>query len=283
MPAGTLFLIATPIGNLEDITFRALRLLKEADLIACEDTRHTAKLLSHYGITTRRESYHGHNESVRTERLLLLLREGKNVALVSDAGTPLVSDPGFTLVAACRREGITVTPVPGPTAAIAALAASGFPTDRFYFAGFLPSRHSQRRRALEGLAAVKSTLIVYEAPHRVLDALEDMIAVLGNRKGCLARELTKVHEEWVPGTLAEILQALAARDVIRGEITLIVEGGTGEAPKEEHPESLEAHLAAEMLKTGVSRKEALKAVARQRGLSRREAYHILLQSKKSTG
>ena len=280
MPAGTLFLIATPIGNLEDITFRALRLLKEADLIACEDTRHTAKLLSHYGIATPRESYHEHNESIRAERLLTLLREGKNVALVSDAGTPLVSDPGFTLVAACRREGIPVTPVPGPSAAVAALTASGFPTDRFYFSGFLPSRTSQRRRVFEELSALKSTLIFYEAPHRVLESLEDMTAVLGDRKGCLARELTKVHEEWLIGSLTEIRAALAAREVIRGEITIIVAGGRGEAVKDACPESLEAHLEMEMLRTGVSRKDALKTVARRRGLSRREAYHLLLQSKK---
>jgi 16S rRNA (cytidine1402-2'-O)-methyltransferase len=283
MPAGALFLIATPIGNLEDITFRALRLLKEVDLIACEDTRHTAKLLSHYGITTPRESYHAHNESIRAERLLTLLRAGKKVALVSDAGTPLVSDPGFTLVAACRREGVPVTPVPGPSAAVAALAASGFPTDRFYFAGFLPARHAQRQRVLEELTFVRSTLIFYEAPHRILDALAGMTNVLGNRKGCLARELTKVHEEWIFGTLTEIREALAVRDAIRGEITLIVEGGSGEAVKEVCPESLEAHLAAEMLKTGMSRKNALKAVARQRGLSRREAYNLLLESKKTPG
>jgi 16S rRNA (cytidine1402-2'-O)-methyltransferase len=281
MPSGTLFLVATPIGNLEDISLRALRILKEVDLIACEDTRHTAKLLTHYGVATPRESYHEHNEAVRTERFLALLREGKNIALVSDAGTPLVSDPGFTLVAACRSQGITVNPIPGPTAAIAALAGSGFPTGNFYFVGFLPPRASQRKRSLEGLAGVRSTLIFYEAPHRVLDALEDLNAVLGKRKACLARELTKVHEEWLFGTPEELGLALAGRDAIRGEITIIVEGAGEETAKEEHPESLEAHLEAEMSKTGASRKEALKAVARQRGLSRRDAYRLLLREKQA--
>jgi 16S rRNA (cytidine1402-2'-O)-methyltransferase len=279
MPSGTLFLVATPIGNLEDISLRALRILKEVDLIACEDTRHTAKLLSHYGIATRRESYHEHNEAVKTERLLTLLREGKSVALVSDAGTPLVSDPGFSLVAACRDDGIAVFPIPGPSAAVTALTGSGFPTDHFYFAGFLPARTSHRKRSLEEVAGMRSTLIFYEAPHRVLDCLEDLNAVLGKRKSCLARELTKVHEEWLFGTPDEIRQTLAGRDAIRGEITIVVEGATEGAAKEEHPESLEAHLEAEMLKTGMSRKEALKTVARQRGLSRRDAYRLLLQEK----
>jgi 16S rRNA (cytidine1402-2'-O)-methyltransferase len=197
-----LYLVATPLGNLEDITLRALRILKEADLVACEDTRHTAKLLARYGITTPKESYHKFNEESRTRRFLELLREGKTIALVSDSGTPLISDPGYTLVAACRREGIPVTPIPGPSAAIAALVGSGLPTDTFLFAGFLPPRSSARRNRLEEVAPVPATLIFYEAPHRLLASLGDMVEVLGDRKACMVRELTKIHEEFLAGTLS---------------------------------------------------------------------------------
>jgi len=284
MAAGKLFVVATPIGNLEDITLRALRVLKEVDLIACEDTRHTARLLSHYGITTSRQSYHEHNESARTAQLLEVLRQGRNVALAADAGTPLVSDPGYTLVAACRREGIEVVPIPGPSAAIAALAAAGLPSDSFYFAGFLPPRSSGRKQALEKLSQISTTLIFYEAPHRIVRALEDMAAILGPRRACLARELTKLHEEWLSATLPEILQQLKGRPRILGEITLVVEGNKHAAPApEDYPESLEEHLQQEMLKTGASRKDALKAVARRRGISRRTAYSLLLKNKKPTG
>jgi len=201
---GNLYLVATPIGNLEDITLRALRILKEADLIACEDTRHTAKLLTHYGIRTPRESYHQFNEESRTPHLIQLLKDGKNIALVSDAGSPLVSDPGYELVAACRREGIQVTPVPGPSAAIAALSASGLPAENFFFAGFLPAKGSNRRRRLEELAVLPCTLILYEAPHRLLASLEDMVALFGPRQATLARELTKMHEEMLHGSLQDL-------------------------------------------------------------------------------
>jgi 16S rRNA (cytidine1402-2'-O)-methyltransferase len=279
MSMGTLYLIATPIGNLEDVSYRAIRLLKEVNLIACEDTRHTARLLSHFGITTPRESYHEHNETTRTERLIRLLQEGKNIALVSDAGTPLISDPGFTLVAACRKSGISVIPVPGPSAAVAALSGSGLPPEPFYFAGFLPARQSQRRQALKDLAGVKATMVIYEAPHRVLNTLDDMSAVWGERQACLARELTKIHEEWLFGTFGEIRQTLANRDSVRGEITLVVEGASGEVAQIEFPASLEEHLELEMRRTGSSLKEALKEVARQRGLSRREAYRLMLDEK----
>ena len=284
MPTGKLFVVATPIGNLEDITLRALRVLKEVDLIACEDTRYTARLLSHYGITTSRQSYHEHNESARTAQLLEILRQGKNVALAADAGTPLVSDPGYTLVEACRGEGIEVVPIPGPSAAIAALAASGLPSDSFYFAGFLPPRPSGRKQALEKLSQVSSTLIFYEAPHRIVHALGDMAAVLGPRRACLARELTKLHEEWLTGTLPEILQQLKGRPRILGEITLVIEGNKSPAPASEaYPESIEEHLLQEMQKTGATRKVALKVVARRRGIPRRTAYDLLVKNKKQTG
>jgi 16S rRNA (cytidine1402-2'-O)-methyltransferase len=272
---GILYLVATPIGNLEDITLRALRILKEVDLIACEDTRHTARLLTRYGIATPRESYHKFNEESRAPRLIQMLRDGKNIALVSDSGTPLISDPGYELVSSCRREGITVIPVPGPSAAIAALIGSGLPSDTFCFAGFLPARGALRRRRLKELAAVPSTLILYEAPHRLLESLEDMIAILGTRRAGIARELTKVHEEFLQGTLAELLSLFQARPKIQGEITLVIERGTTEQVNLEWPASLKWHLETEIQKTGFPRNEALKLVAKQRGITRKQAYNLL--------
>jgi 16S rRNA (cytidine1402-2'-O)-methyltransferase len=277
--SGTLFLVATPIGNLEDITLRALRVLKEVDLIACEDTRHTARLLRHYGIAKPCESHHEHNETAHTRRLLALLREGKNVALVSDAGTPLLSDPGYTLVTACREAGLAVVPVPGPSALAAALTGSGMPTDSFYFAGFLPPKQGMRRKRLQEIAAVPATLVFYEAPHRLLASVKDMVEIFGARRGCIARELTKVHEEWLSGTLPEILAELGTRTSLKGEITVVVERGTpGSTPAGEvWPASIAEHLREAMQRTGASHKDALKEVARQRGLSRREAYRRLLE------
>ncbi len=277
-----LFLVATPIGNLEDISVRALRVLKEVDLIACEDTRHTSRLLRHYGISTPCESHHEHNEATRTRRLLGLLQEGKSIALVSDAGTPLLSDPGYALVSACRTAGLTVVPVPGPSAVAAALTGSGLPTDSFLFAGFLPPRQGMRRRRLQEIAAVPATLVCFEAPHRLLAALEDMVEVLGPRQACVARELTKIHEEWVRGTLPTILTEFRSRPHIRGEITLVIDRGTAAAPPADAawPESIAEHLQEEMQQTGAARKEALKAVARQRGISRRDAYRLLLKERR---
>ncbi len=277
-----LYLVATPIGNLEDISLRALRVLKEVDLIACEDTRHTARLLHHYGISTPCESHHEHNEKIHNRRLLTLLQEGKNVALVSDAGTPLLSDPGFTLVSACREAGLAVVPIPGPSAIAAALTGSGLPTDSFFFAGFLPPRQGMRRRRLQEIAAVPATLVCYETPHRLLAALEDMVEILGAREACVARELTKIHEEWVRGTLPEILAAFASRPQLRGEITLVVDRAAVAAPPAEAswPSSIAQHLHDEMQKTGATRKEALKVVARQRGISRKDAYRLLVDDPK---
>jgi 16S rRNA (cytidine1402-2'-O)-methyltransferase len=278
----TLYLVATPIGNLEDISLRALRTLKEVDLIACEDTRRTARLLNHYGIKTPCESHHEHNEARHTRRILALLQEGKSVALVSDAGTPLLSDPGYALVSACREAGIPVVPIPGPSAAVVALTASGLPTDSFFFEGFLPPRKGLRRKRLQEIASIPATLVFHEAPHRLLAMLEDVIEVLGERRACLARELTKVHEEWLRGTLAEILAALRTRPQIQGEITLIVDRGkAAPAPaRASWPASMAEHLEAEMQKTGASQKDALKAIARQRGISRKEAYRQLVLSRK---
>jgi 16S rRNA (cytidine1402-2'-O)-methyltransferase len=272
---GTLYLVATPVGNLEDITLRALNTLKKVDLIACEDTRQTAKLLTRFGISTPRKSYHKFNEKNRTGQLIQMLREGKNIALVSDSGTPLVSDPGYELVTSCRREGIPVIPIPGPSAVMAALIGSGLPADSFFFAGFLPSRKTPRQRRLRELADIPATLILFEAPHRLLASLEDMIAVFGDRKATIARELTKVHEEFLQGTLEEILTILQSRPKIQGEITVVVERGYPTAHTMDYPPSLKQHLEAEMEKTGLARNDALKSVAKQRGITRKQAYNQL--------
>ena len=277
-----LYLVATPVGNLEDISLRALRILKEVDLIACEDTRHTAKLLTHYGIRTPSQSYHKFNEESRAQQLVQMLREGKNIALVSDSGTPLISDPGYELVASCRREGIQVVPIPGPSAVIAALIASGLPADSFCFSGFLPSKASLRKRRLEELAGLPVTLILYEAPHRLLSSLEDMAAILGPRRATVARELTKIHEELLHGTLPELLNLLQARDCIKGEITLVIERDENTPVAAEYPESLRQHMEEEMRKTNLPRNEALKSVAKQRGITRKEAYNQLSEELRMT-
>jgi 16S rRNA (cytidine1402-2'-O)-methyltransferase len=280
---GTLYLVATPVGNLEDITLRALRILKEVDLIACEDTRHTSKLLTRYSITTPRESYHKFNEENRALRLIQALREGKSIALVSDSGTPLVSDPGYELVSRCRAEGIQVVPVPGPSAVIAALIGSGLPVNSFFFAGFLPPRTATRKRRLRDLASIPSTLVLFEAPHRLLQSLEDLVAVLGARRATLAREVTKIHEEFLHGTLPELLLIMKGRPVIQGEITLVVERGEEAAVESAWPESIRQHLEEEMARSGLPRNQALKLIARQRGISRREAYDALSIEQRAIG
>jgi 16S rRNA (cytidine1402-2'-O)-methyltransferase len=270
-----LFIVATPIGNLEDVSFRAIRILKEADLIACEDTRYTAKLLTHYGIETPKISYHEFNEESRTLQLIQMLREGKNIALVSDSGTPLISDPGYRLVSSCREEGIQAIPIPGPSAALAALVGSGLPSDSFFFAGFLPARSSMRRRRLEQLSTVPATLIFYESPHRILSCLEDMTAILGPRKASIGREITKMHEEFLSGSLPELLDILQQRPKIQGEFVLVIERGEVFAEPVDFPASIKQHLEEVMNKTGLSRNDALKSVARQRGVNRKQAYNEL--------
>jgi 16S rRNA (cytidine1402-2'-O)-methyltransferase len=268
---GTLYLVATPIGNLEDITLRALRVLREVDLIACEDTRHTRKLLEHYGIQKPTLSYHEHNEAARSAELLDKLRQGASVALVSDAGTPLVSDPGFRLVSKAIEGGIAIEPVPGASAILAALTASGLPTDAFLFGGFLPARPGPRRKQLARLKDEPATLVFYEAPHRILEALEDIDAVLGARPVVLARELTKLYQEFLRGTAASLGEALRARPPLKGEITLLV--GRSAPPAGDQTSVEEAVEAA--IRAGMDRMEAIKAVARQRGLSKREVYRAL--------
>jgi 16S rRNA (cytidine1402-2'-O)-methyltransferase len=270
---GTLYLVATPIGNLEDITHRAVRVLKEADLIACEDTRRTRTLLEHYGIRSPMVSYHEHNETKRAGEILGRLLEGKRVALVSDAGTPLVSDPGYRLVRTAAEHGVPIQVLPGPSALLAALAASGLPTDQFHFAGFLPAKTGQRRKILEKLKSEEATLVFYEAPHRILAALEDIESVLGPRSVVLAREMTKLHEEFLRGTPAELRRALQTRPSIKGEITLVV-GRSAAATPDETP-LLDAIQA--LIGDGVPRMEAIKSIARRRGLSKREVYKALNQ------
>jgi 16S rRNA (cytidine1402-2'-O)-methyltransferase len=265
---GRLYLVATPIGNLEDITFRAVRVLKEADLIACEDTRQTRKLLDHYGIDKPTVSYHEHNEAERAAELTARLVAGARIALVSDAGMPLVSDPGYRLVQAAIAAGVPVEPVPGPSAALAALAASGLPTDSFHFAGFLPAKAGQRARMLELLRGEQATLVFYEAPHRILETLEAVENTLGPRPVVVARELTKLHEEFLRGTVAEVRAALAGRPAIKGEITLLV-GRAEEPPPDDTP--IEEAVAA-CIEQGMSRMDAIKTVARRRGLPKREVY-----------
>lgn len=279
MDQGILYLVATPIGNLEDITLRALRVLREVDLIACEDTRHTSKLLGRYDIPTPRESYHEHNELSRLPRLLELLTAGKSIALVSDAGVPLISDPGYPLVSQCRKQNIAVVVVPGPSAVTAAISASGLPVDSFYFAGFLPARSASRRRKLQEMKAVPSALVLFEAPHRVLSSLEDMASVLGDRRICVGRELTKIHEEWLQGSVLEVLRLLRSRPRIKGEITLIVDRPGVIPQAASWPASIGMHVDEETRKTGASRKEALRSVAMQRGITRKEAYRLLLAEK----
>jgi 16S rRNA (cytidine1402-2'-O)-methyltransferase len=269
----SLYIVSTPIGNLEDITMRALRVLREADLIACEDTRQTRKLLDHYGIAKPAISYHDHNEAARTAELIERLERGESIALVSDAGTPLISDPGYRLVAAAIAAGITVVPIPGPSAVTGALAAAGLGTDAFRFCGFLPPKSSQRRKTFEELKHESCTLVFYEAPHRILEALEDIAAVMPGRAVVIARELTKLHEEFLRGTAAELLSTLTARPSVKGEITLLI-------GKAEHVESADdtpiEEAIRELESSGVPRMDAIKQVAKARGLSKREVYKMTL-------
>jgi 16S rRNA (cytidine1402-2'-O)-methyltransferase len=280
--AGTLFIVSTPIGNLEDISQRALRILREVDAIACEDTRHTRKLLNHFGIDAETISYHEHNEAERANELCELLAAGKNVALVSDAGTPLVSDPGFRLVNAAIEKGINIVPIPGATAIVAALSASGLPSDQFLFTGFLPARTNARKSKLEELRGLNATLIFYEAPHRIAATLQDARDVLGNRKAVVARELTKLHEEFVRGTLNELTEAFADPLKARGEIVLLISGASPDESENGPQKSMENSFAgriAELQQEGLDEKAALKKTARELGLKRDEAYRMLVAQK----
>src|SRR5579864_5470641 len=221
--APALYLVATPIGNLEDITLRALRVLKEVDVIACEDTRQTQKLLNHYAIATRTTSYHEHNEMTRSAELVKEMQEGASVALVTDAGMPGISDPGYRLIALAIRHRVPVVPIPGASAFLAALVASGLPTDSFRFGGFLPAKRGERRAALEAIKSSPRTQVFYEAPHRILETLTDVVEVLGESRHVVeAREVTKLHEEFLRGRSGEVLENLKSREAVKGEITLLI-------------------------------------------------------------
>lgn len=270
LPPG-LYIVATPIGNLEDITLRALRVLEQADLIACEDTRQTQKLLNHFGIHKRTVSYHEHNEVARTQELLAELTQGAKIALVSDAGMPGISDPGSVVIRETVRQGIPVVPVPGPSALITALVASALDTTSFRFFGFLPAKSGQRRSFLEELKIAPETLVLYEAPHRVVETLEDIVAVIGPaRRVVIARELSKIHEEFLRGTAKEVLEQLRGREM-KGEITLILAGYTKDAGAAEEKKSLRQRMT-ELMQQGADEKAALKNVAKEFDISKSEAY-----------
>ncbi|HKY41930.1 MAG TPA: 16S rRNA (cytidine(1402)-2'-O)-methyltransferase [Pyrinomonadaceae bacterium] len=272
--AGTLYLVATPIGNLADITHRALQVLKDVDLIACEDTRHTHKLLQHYGIETKTISYHEHNEQQRTVELIDRLKQGSDIAVVSDAGTPSISDPGFRLVRAAIESEVLVVPVPGPSALISALIAAGLPTDEFFFAGFLPARSNARRARLNELRSVPGTLIFYEAPHRLATTLKDAHEILGEREAVVARELTKLHEELRRGRLSELAMHYANKENPRGEIVVLIDRNViGEARA---TSASIAALVERFEQDGMDHRAALKKAARELGLSRAEAYRKLI-------
>jgi 16S rRNA (cytidine1402-2'-O)-methyltransferase len=270
--AGTLYIIATPIGNLEDITLRAVRILGEVDVVACEDTRQTRKLLDHFHIAKPTVSYHDHNEAERTADLLTRLEAGESVALVSDAGTPLVSDPGYRLVTGAIQAGVSVVPLPGPSAALAALAGAGLATDAFRFCGFLPPKSGQRRKALEELRSESCTLIFYEAPHRILDALADIEAVMGERPVVVARELTKIHEEFLRGTAPEVRARLASRPAVKGEITVLIGKPTAAA---QVATTSPQDAVRELEQQGVARMDAIKQVAKSRGLAKHDVYRLV--------
>jgi len=276
-----LYLVATPIGNLEDITLRALRVLKEADLIACEDTRQTQKLLNHYGVPTRTTSYHEHNEMTRAAELVVDLEQGARIALVTDAGMPGISDPGFRLISLAIRHHVAVVPIPGASAFLSALVASGLPTDSFRFSGFLPAKVGQRRQVIESIRESTRTQVFYEAPHRVREALEDVVEILGGQRHVvIAREVTKIHEEFLRGHAEQVLETLKVRGDIKGEITLLI--GKMEAKDQKALPSrvgIRQRVAQIIAEEKLNEKAALKKVAKEMGMSKSEAYREWQRSK----
>lgn len=277
---GTLYLVATPIGNLQDITLRAIEILKTVDLIACEDTRHTRKLLTHFGISQKLISYHEHNETERTEELAGLLERGKNIAIVSDAGTPGISDPSFRIVRKAHEAGAKVVPIPGAVAFVNAAIVSGLPTDALFFGGFLPSKKTERRKRLEEIKQIPATVIFYETPHRIAKSLNDCLEILGSRKATVARELTKLHEEIVRGSLEELAKKFSETPT-KGEIVLVIEREEVQSLKlnAQSPSDLVERVS-DLEKEGFDRKQALKKAAKEFGLSKSEAYRILHTEKK---
>jgi 16S rRNA (cytidine1402-2'-O)-methyltransferase len=273
---GTLYLVATPIGNLQDFTFRAIETLKSVNLIACEDTRHTRKLLNHYGIKNKLISYHEHNETERAEEFTELLKDGKSIAVVSDAGTPAICDPAYRIVLKAHKIGATVVPIPGAAAFVNALIISGLPTDSVFFGGFLPSKKGERLNRLKEVKEIRATLIFYETPHRIAKSLEDCLQILGNRKAVIVRELTKLHEEIIGGDLNN----LVSRNLqLKGEIVLLIDRETITESQQLKNERTIAERIDQLENEGIDRKSALKKAAKEFGLSRSEAYRLFINEK----
>ncbi len=278
---GTLYVVATPLGHLADMTFRAVEVLKQVDLIAAEDTRHSQTLLNHYGITARLVSCHEHNETDRIPRLIDHLKAGRSLALISDAGTPAISDPGYPLVRAAIRERLPVVPVPGCSAVIAGLSVSGLPTDAFYFSGFLPARQQKRRQAIEKLKDLGATLVVYESPKRIIALIQDMMDILGDRGACLAREITKVHEEFLRGSLSDVLSGLKQKDWIKGECTLMVAGRSLEAHPPLDDQALEELIRNEPAATDRGTSDLARHLADKYNLPRKRLYDKIIELRKN--
>jgi 16S rRNA (cytidine1402-2'-O)-methyltransferase len=275
---GTLFIVATPVGNLEDITFRAVKTLKEVDLIAAEDTRHSKKLLLHYHIGTKLISCHEHNEAEKTPGIINHLKNGLNIALISDAGTPTISDPGYKLVTSAAKEGITVIPIPGCNAAIAGLSVAGLPTDSFLFLGFLPKKKQKLQQTLEVLKTQAPTLIFYESPRRVKNLITDMLNIFGDRKACLAREITKLHEEYIRGNLSEILKKLEEKESVKGECSLFVRGCSKE--KSIDHKELEAIIIERLSISDLGTSALARQISNEFNMSKKYVYDMILKIKK---
>jgi 16S rRNA (cytidine1402-2'-O)-methyltransferase len=275
-----LYVVATPIGNLEDITLRALRVLKSVDLVACEDTRQTQKLLNHYDIKTKTTSYHEHNEMTRAPELIVEFEQGATIALVTDAGMPGISDPGYRLISLAIRHHVPVIPIPGASAFLASLVASGLPTDSFRFSAFLPAKRGERRDALEAIRETPRTQIFYEAPHRIIETLEDVVDVLGvERHVVVAREVTKLHEEFLRGTAEQVLLELKSRPEVKGEITLLIAKPEPNHHPSVKPKNLRVRLQEIMDADTVDEKGALKKLAKEIGVSKSEVYRDLQRTK----
>jgi len=281
MMGGVLYIVATPIGNLEDITLRALRILKEVDLIAAEDTRHTKKLLTHYGIASRLTAYHEHNEKTKAQSLVEQLKQGKRMALVCDAGTPAISDPGYRLVREAISAGVKVVPIPGPSALTAVLSVSGLPTDRVVFEGFLPAKKAERKRRLESLRDESRTIVFYEAPHRLKDCLQDLLQILGDREIVLAREVSKIYEEFLRGRLSDVKNEAEGRKVL-GEVALVVRGSEPRPKEDRDREKLRAEI--ERLKReGMRVKEIAALLGEKFSYPKREIYRLVLETRGQDG
>lgn len=276
---GTLYLVATPIGNLQDMTFRGIETLRSVDLIACEDTRHTRNLLNHFRISNKTVSYHEHNEHERTEEFADRLLRGESIAIVSDAGTPGICDPAFRIVQRTVQIGIDVVPVPGAVAFVNAAVASGLATDSLFFAGFLPAKKGERRKRLQQLSEIPATLVFYEAPHRLAKSLIDCYELLGDRRAAVARELTKLHEEFVRGSLAQLAHVYS-KAAVKGEIVLVIEKGKSEEIKGlDNVETTLAVRVEQLEKEGLDPKSALKKAAKEFGLSKSAAYKMIVAGK----